>query len=77
VPALKILPGVRDARALWPRRREDNPPDIACQILIEYDKRDDIDLMLASPERQALRSRVAGITALFDGAVSHIDCEVV
>ena len=76
VPALRALPGVRDAHALWPRRHEDQPPPIACQILVHFDSREDVDLMLASPERRDLRTRVVEIAGLFDGAVSHIDYEV-
>lgn len=76
VPRLKTLPGVRDARALWPRRLEDNPPAIHCQVLVEYDSREDVDLMLASDGRKALRARVVEIAGMFDGAISHIDYEV-
>ena len=76
VPALRKLPGVADARSLWPRRREDQPPNIACQVIVEFASRADVDTMLASPERQALRARVKEIAALFDGAISHIDYEV-
>lgn len=76
VPALKALPGVQDAKALWPRRLEDQPPGIACQILVQFDSLGDVDRMLASPERHRLRDRVREIAALFDGAISHIDYEV-
>jgi hypothetical protein len=76
VPALKLLPGVDGAMALWPRRLEDSPPNIACQILVEFASLADVDLMLASPERMALRARVREIAGLFDGAISHIDYEV-
>jgi hypothetical protein len=76
VPALRVLPGVRDASALWPRRFEDKPPQIACQILVEFENREDVDRMLASPERHALRTKVVEIVGLFDGAISHIDYEV-
>ena len=76
VPRLATLPGVRGARALWPRRLEDGPPDIACQVLVEFETRDDVDRMLASTGRMALRERVREIAGLFDGAISHIDYEV-
>lgn len=76
VPALKRLPFVEGARALWPRRQEDNPPGVYCQILVEFASLDAVDGMLASPERQVLRSRVREIAGLFDGAISHIDYEV-
>lgn len=76
IPLLRTLPGVRAARAIWPRRVEANAPHIACQFLIEYNSVEDIDLMLASPERAAMRAEVPRIIALFDGQISHIDFEV-
>jgi hypothetical protein len=76
VPGMKALPGVRGAKALWPRVREDGPPDICCQILVEFDSRADVDRMLASPERVAMRPRVLEVKALFEGQFSHIDYEV-
>ena len=45
-------------------------------MLVTFDTRDDIDRMLACPERQALRPRALAIKALFDGAISHIDFRV-
>nr|WP_157034262.1 hypothetical protein [Sphingomonas sp. Y57] len=75
-PALRELPGVRDARALWPRRLEDDPPGVHCQILVYFASLADVDRMLASPERLALRNRVREVAELFDGAISHIDYEV-
>ncbi len=76
VPAMKAFPGVRDVKALWPEKREDEPPQIACQILVEFDSRDDLERMLASPERRALRPRVLEAVALFDGSMSHIEYQV-
>lgn len=76
VPALARLPGVRGVRSLWPRRLEDSPPAIACQIVVEFESREDVDRMLASSERLALRGRVREVAGLFEGAISHIDYEV-
>ena len=76
LPAFKRLPGVADARALWPSKREDDPPAIACQFLVEFASRDDLERMLACPERVALRPQVKEAVALFDGHVSHIEYEV-
>ena len=76
VPTIRALPGVSGARALWPIRREDSPPDIACQILVEFQTRDHMDRMLASAERRAMREQMVGIKALFEGAISHIEYEV-
>ncbi len=75
IPALRVLPGVRGARALWPRRREDDPPEIACQVLVEFDRREDLELMLGSPERRAVRVQVVEVAGLFVGTISHIDYE--
>ena len=69
-------PGVRDMQALWPERLEDEPPRIACQMLVYFDIRADVDRMLASAERQALRPRALALKAMFDGAISHIDYRV-
>jgi hypothetical protein len=76
IPGLLRLPGVKGAKAMWPRRREDAPPDVACQILVHFESEQDIDHMLASPERQALREKVQKIAGLFNGAISHIDFEL-
>ena len=76
VPGLRALPGVRDAKALWPKVREDNPPTIACQLIVEFASRADIDNMLASQARRDLRPKVLEVIALFDGQFSHIDYEV-
>ena len=76
VPALGALPGVSRARALWPRRLEDSPPAIYCQVIVEFADYSALETMLASAERLALRKRVQEVAALFDGTISHIDYEV-
>ena len=76
LPALKACPGVKDVLALWPRRQEDDPPQIACQLLLMFDEQADIAVMLASPERTEMRKLVPAIAALFAGAVSHVNYEV-
>lgn len=76
VPSLKRLPGVSSAHALWPRRREDSPPDIHCQVIVEFADDAAMQVMLASDARKALRTRVGEVAAMFDGAISHIDYEV-
>lgn len=76
VPALRTLPGVTDANALWPRKLEDQPPAIYCQILVFFPSREAVDRMLASPERMQLRGRVGALKEMFDGTLSHIDYEV-
>ena len=76
MPAMRALPGVSHAWALWPTGREDSPPDIACQILVLFEDHTALDRMLSSPERGALRGSVAALKELFDGAMSHINYEV-
>ena len=76
IPGLGALPGVERARVLWPRKREDNPPDFYCQVIVEFPDRAAMDTMLASPGRVAMRSRVLEVATLFGGHLSHIDFEV-
>lgn len=73
LPGLRALPGVAGVTALWPRRLEDSPPDIACQVLVLFNNRADLERMLASEERRALRPQVLEAVAMFDGHISHID----
>lgn len=75
VPGLAALPGVIAVKALWPRRLEDSPPDIYCQVIVEFADETAVDAMLASPGRAALRGRVKEVAAMFDGTISHIDYE--
>ena len=76
-PALRACPGIRDVLILWPHEREDNPPEIACQLLLMFERAEDITTMLVSPERDAVRLKVPAIIALFDGAVSHVNFEAI
>ena len=75
-PAMRTLPGVRRVSTLWPMRREDDPPELACQVVVEFADRAGLELMLASSGRQALRPHVLALRAMFEGALSHIDFEV-
>jgi hypothetical protein len=77
VPAMRKFPGVAAVHALWPRKREDSPPGIFCQVIVQFATVDDMSLMLASDERAALRPRVIEAVGLFEGALSHIDYEAV
>ena len=74
--ALKRLPGVMDVKVLWARRREDGAPDLYCQVQVYFKSLFDVEQMLNSPERAALRPRIKEVAGLFDGALSHIDYEV-
>jgi hypothetical protein len=75
-PAMRMLPGVKDVKVLWPKTREDRPPEIACQFLVFFVHEADIALMIASPARNAVRQRVADLhSRCFDGRLSHINYE--
>ena len=76
LPKLRRLPGVMGADALWPQRREDDPPAIHCQVLVYYADAAGLERMLASPERAAMREGVRALAREFDGAISHIDYRV-
>jgi hypothetical protein len=76
VPAMRRLPGVADVKVLWPQRFEDDPPNLACQVVVEFASLADLERMLAAPERQLLRPRVLHLRSLFKGTLSHIDFEV-
>lgn len=73
VPGLRAMPGVHSVAALWPRHLEDNPPDIACQVLVTFANRAALEAMLASDERRQLRPQVMEAVAMFDGSISHIE----
>jgi hypothetical protein len=76
LPAFRAMPGVHDAKACWPDKREDNPPDIACQFIVEFSSRAELERMLACPERAAVRGLVQRAKDLFEGHVSHIEYQV-
>ena len=76
VTAMSRFPGVADIKAVWPKRFQDDPPAIWCQVLVEFSDSDAIDRMLASDERAALRPTMRTLAGLFDGVISHIDYEV-
>lgn len=75
IPAFRLIPTVERALVLWPQHREDHPPEIYCQVLVEFSSKAALDQMMGSPERLALRPRVLAAAQLFDGAISHIDYE--
>ena len=76
MPGFKVLPGVLNARALWPRKFEDNPPPVHCQVFVELADEDGLAAMLASSGRAVLRQRVSELAANFDGHIAHIDYNV-
>lgn len=76
IPGFGDLPGVMAARALWPLRRENDPPPVHCQVILEFADEAGLATMLASPGRAALRKKVGELAARFDGRISHIDYRV-
>ncbi|MBS0454885.1 MAG: DUF1330 domain-containing protein [Proteobacteria bacterium] len=75
LPAMRAMPGVHAVRGLWPVKREDSPPELALQVVVEFASLADAQRMLDSEERKALRPRVLEAIALFDGSLSHIEFE--
>ena len=76
VPSMRALPGVQAVRTLWPKRREDDPPNLACQVVVDFADFAGLERMLASSERLALRPRVLALREMFDGTLSHVDFEL-
>ena len=75
-PALGEMPGVREITVLWFREFDGELPPIYCQLMGRFDRREDIDLMLASPARQPLREKLLAALASFEGHIAHINFEV-
>lgn len=68
------LPGVQSAQLERPRHFDPGAPQIYATIRISFKTLEDIDIALASPERQRLRQEfVDKIVPLFEGTVSHIN----
>lgn len=76
IPTMRGFPGVEAAKVLWPMEFEDGPPNVFCQVLIEYASEEGMQQMLACPGRVALRPRVVEAVSMFDGTVSHINYKV-
>jgi hypothetical protein len=75
-PAMRVLPGVKDVKVLWPKQYEERSAEIICQLLVFFDSQTDIALMISSPPRNAVRQQVAELNSrCFDGRVSHINYE--
>lgn len=77
VAAFRKLPGVLAFKVLWPEKMDASAPPIACQFLVEYADRADVEIMRASPERAAIGPRMKEITNMFDGTLTHIEFHVV
>lgn len=70
------LPGVQSAQLELPRYFEPGAPQIYAAVRISFNTLEDIDIALATPERQRLRQEfVENVAPLFDGTISHINYE--
>ena len=76
IPILRSLPGVQEAWAMWPVLRQDNPPELACQVIITFEQREDLARMLSSAGRALMRPAVRELQAMFDGTLSHIEFDL-
>lgn len=75
-PAIARLDGVRGVETLWPRAIEDRPEKMLCQLLVRFDRQEDIARMLGSVGRNEVRARVADMVKRTDVRISHINYEV-
>lgn len=73
---MRQLPGVKDFHILWPKRLDENAPEIACQFLYFFDSQEALDAMLAAPERAEVRKELAPAAATFRGTVTHVDFQI-
>ena len=77
VPAMRKLPGVIEARVLWPRSSEDfEISKMFCQMFIYFSEEADLTRMLDCPERERIRVIRDRLLKLFEGNVEHINFEV-
>ena len=76
IAIMRGFPGVSEVRALWPITREDDPPEIFCQVVVAFEGQGGREQMMASDERKAARSHVLELVGMFDGRLSHIEFEV-
>lgn len=76
IPAMRKFPGVSAVRALWPKNREDNPPAVYCQVVVEYASAEGMQQMMESQARAALRPQILAAVGLFEGTLSHINYDV-
>lgn len=76
VPTMRQFPGVESIKVLWPKDLEDSPPNIFCQVFIEYSSEEGMQQMMECPERAALRPKVLEAVSMFDGTISHINYDV-
>jgi len=68
------LPGVRSAQLERPYFFESEALDVYAAIRLSFDRPEDIDAALATPERQQLRRQfVEQVLPLFQGVVTHIN----
>lgn len=75
-PAFRQLPGILAMRVLWPEKADDGAPPIACEFLLEFADRADVEVMRTSPERAAMGPRLQEIMKMFEGSIRHIEFAV-
>ena len=72
VPLLRSMPGVADARALWVTDFEEAALRHYCHVMVMYQSKQELDRMMASPERQKLREVGTEIMGMFEGQIGHV-----
>jgi antibiotic biosynthesis monooxygenase (ABM) superfamily enzyme len=75
-PIMATFPGPTSFRILRGRWYEEGAPGIYMTIELTYDRLEDIDIMLASPERSQNLEKMAQIMPLFEGGIFHINHEI-
>lgn len=75
ISSMRRVPGVASASVLWPNAREGDPPEIVCQVLLEFASRADLEKMMASSERQEAQAQGRKAAQWFEGKISHIEFE--
>ncbi len=73
---LLTYPGIRKVRILRSAWHEDGAPGIYQTFELTFDSKEAIDVMLKSPERDAMGALMSQILPLFDGYTKHINYEV-
>jgi hypothetical protein len=74
-PGMCALPGVKDVVLKRPYELEPGPCAHFAELSLLFESRDDLQRMLASDERAAVRAEFAKLAPLFDGSLHHINFE--
>jgi uncharacterized protein (TIGR02118 family) len=76
VPLILKMPGIRDLRILWGREFQDGAPPYVLAMEHSYDSRDAMEKAISSPERDAMRAKLAEVLPLFKGQIRHVNYDV-